>query len=179
MNSYTLLVVGPHGCGKTTWIKSLQERRLVEQTLATIGLDLFFVDTIFNSERVHVGFYDSSGNIPTFSILSPYTSKVSATVIMCDMENYNSLKECMSWLDNISGVKIFLGIVPESDEKEYVLFEEIKEELRDKNCCYFSMTRTYSSMVHTFNSILSCIPPEIPKDESSSSSSDSGCMDFF
>ena len=97
-----IIIVGNSGSGKTALCRQLDERKFIQNTDTTIGID--FISKIFRVEskllyKAHI--WDTAGQESYKSLITSYFRKCSGTILLFDLNDKDGLDNIQEWYDMI------------------------------------------------------------------------------
>ena len=93
-----VVVIGDSGVGKSSLLYRFVNHRFLENTKATIGIDLLSYETNINGTQVYVQFWDTAGQEKYRGMVSTYYKSCHAVLLVYDITNKNSFLHLDQWL---------------------------------------------------------------------------------
>ena len=97
-----LLIIGDSTVGKTSILSRYTEGSFSPNYLATVGIDFFTKDEVFNGKIVRIKIWDTAGQERYQSISKGLFQKVQGIIIVYDITNYSSFENISNWLNSIN-----------------------------------------------------------------------------
>lgn len=96
-----LVVVGPKGAGKTSWVTSLIQNKFVESQQPTIGAKFSSQGVAIDSVVYNFEIWDVSGEDWCKSLVPMYLQYAQACVVVYDATSSASFQEAQDWVDYV------------------------------------------------------------------------------
>lgn len=93
-----VVVIGDSGVGKSSLLYRFVNHGFLENTKATIGIDLLSYETKINGAQVYVQFWDTAGQEKYRGMVSTYYKSCHAVLLVYDITNKNSFLHLDQWL---------------------------------------------------------------------------------
>ena len=108
-----LLIIGDSTVGKTSILSRYTNGEFNPHYLATVGLDFFKKDEIFNGKTIRIKIWDTAGQERYKSLTQGYFRNAEGIMIVYDVTNSVSFENLKYWIQSIkSHIDIDKGEVP-------------------------------------------------------------------
>ena len=142
---YQLLIIGDSTVGKTSILCRYTDNIFNENYLATVGIDFFTKDEIFNENTIRVKIWDTAGQERYQSLSQSYYRNAQGIMIVFDVTNLDTFNHLIFWINSIKShitdeknliPMIIIGNKIDADERE-VEKEEAKKFAECEKIDYF------------------------------------------
>lgn len=162
MNIVKITILGDYGVGKTSMLNKLMLNKYDESEASTIGVS--FSCKVFDvlGEKLKCQFWDLAGQERFRSICDIYLRNVQCVIIVFDISNNDSFKNCSYWLkyldDKLIGPTVKILIGTKKDLIRSVSYETIKNYADLNNLSYFEISSKKDNNINiVFQSIAEII----------------------
>ena len=130
-----LLIIGDSTVGKTSILSRYTNNDFNPHYLATVGLDFFKKDEVFNGKTVRIKIWDTAGQERYKSLTQGYFRNAEGIMIVYDVSNLVSFENLKYWIQSIkTHINIDKGEVPAIiiGNKIDIFEREVKKEDAEK-----------------------------------------------
>ena len=96
-----LLIIGDSTVGKTSILTRYTTREFNQNYLATVGLDFFKKDEIFNGETIRIKIWDTAGQERYKALTQGYFRNAEGIMIVFDVSNLDTFENLKYWIESI------------------------------------------------------------------------------
>ena len=96
-----LLVIGNSTVGKTSILSRFTEGKFVSNYLATIGLDYFTKDEVFDGKTVRIKIWDTAGQERYKAVTQGFFRNAHGIIIVYDVTNSETYDDLKYWIQSI------------------------------------------------------------------------------
>ena len=96
-----LLIVGDSTVGKTSILSRYAHGEFNKHYLATVGLDFFKKDEIFDGKTVRIKIWDTAGQERYKALTQGYFRNAEGIMIVYDVSNLNSFENLKYWIQSV------------------------------------------------------------------------------
>lgn len=140
---YQLMIMGDSMVGKTSLLYRYQENKFMNNYLATVGIDFFTKEEIFDGKKVRIKIWDTAGQERFKSLTQAFSRNADGIILVFDVTNKESFFNLKFWLacinsnlgENNDLKKIIIG--NKIDLESEVLKSEAQKFAEQNNCAYF------------------------------------------
>ena len=128
-----LLIIGDSTVGKTSLLFRYTDDKFSSQHLATVGIDFFTKDEIFNGKVVRIKVWDTAGQERYKSMTNAFYRNAQGIILVYDVNNQETFENLKYWLQSIN-----LNLGDKTDIKKIIignkidLTREVKKEEAEK-----------------------------------------------
>jgi small GTP-binding protein len=128
-----LLIIGDSTVGKTSLLFRYTDDKFSSQHLATVGIDFFTKDEIFNGKVVRIKVWDTAGQERYKSMTNAFYRNAQGIILVYDVNNLETFENLKYWLQSIN-----LNLGDKTDIKKIIignkidLAREVKKEEAEK-----------------------------------------------
>lgn len=115
-----LLIIGDSTVGKTSLLFRYTEDKFSSQHLATVGIDFFTKDEIFNGKVVRIKVWDTAGQERYKSLTNAFFRNAQGIILVYDVNNLETFENLKYWLQSIN-----LNLGEENDLKKIIIGNKI------------------------------------------------------
>ena len=142
-----ILVIGDSSVGKTSIISRYANGTFKEEYLATVGLDYYSKDEMFDNKTIQVKLWDTAGQERFQSLTQNYFRNAEGVLLTYDITNSDSFDNLKNWIDsikkNMEGKNIFIPVIIIGNKIDMEDSREIEKEAAQK----FSKENNYKYFV--------------------------------
>lgn len=99
-NRYKCCVIGDHGVGKTSIIRTLLDKP-IDHLRSTIGIDFFSTTMLANDKDIYLTIWDTAGAERFHSLMHSYLRGSDIIMIVYDITKINAMQRLTYWLRQI------------------------------------------------------------------------------
>ena len=115
-----LLIIGDSTVGKTSMLFRYTEDKFSAQHLATVGIDFFTKDEIFNNKVVRIKVWDTAGQERYKSLTNAFFKNAQGIILVYDVNNLETFENLKYWLQSIN-----LNLGENTDIKKIIIGNKI------------------------------------------------------
>ena len=115
-----LLIIGDSTVGKTSFLFRYTEDKFSAQHLATVGIDFFTKDELFNNKVVRIKVWDTAGQERYKSLTNAFFRNAQGIILVYDVNNLESFENLKYWLQSIN-----LNLGENSEIKKIIIGNKI------------------------------------------------------
>ena len=115
-----LLIIGDSTVGKTSLLFRYTEDKFSSQHLATVGIDFFTKDEIFNGKVVRIKVWDTAGQERYKSLTGAFFKNAQGIILVYDVNNLETFENLKYWLQSIN-----LNLGDKTEIKKIILGNKI------------------------------------------------------
>lgn len=138
-----LMIMGDSMVGKTSLLYRYQENKFMTNYLATVGIDFFTKEEIFNEKKVRIKIWDTAGQERFKSLTQAFSRNADGIILVFDVTNRESFTNLKFWIacinsnlgENNDLKKIIIG--NKIDLESEVNRSEAEGFAKENNCAYF------------------------------------------
>jgi small GTP-binding protein len=97
-----LLIIGDSTVGKTSLLFRYTEDKFSAQHLATVGIDFFTKDEVFNGKVVRIKVWDTAGQERYKSLTGAFFKNAQGIILVYDVNNPETFDNLKYWLQSIN-----------------------------------------------------------------------------
>ena len=131
-----ILVIGDSSVGKTSIISRYANGTFKEEYLATVGLDYYSKDEMFDNKTIQVKLWDTAGQERFQSLTQNYFRNAEGVLLTYDITNSDSFDNLKNWIDsikkNMEGKNIFIPVIIIGNKIDMEDSREIEKEAAQK-----------------------------------------------
>ena len=131
-----ILVIGDSSVGKTSIISRYANGIFKEEYLATVGLDYYSKEEIFDNKTIQVKIWDTAGQERFQSLTQNYFRNAEGVLLAYDITNTESFDNLKNWIKsiktNIEGKNIFIPVIIIGNKIDMEDSREIEKENAEK-----------------------------------------------
>jgi len=135
--------MGDSMVGKTSLLYRYQENKFMTNYLATVGIDFFTKEEIFNEKKVRIKIWDTAGQERFKSLTQAFSRNADGIILVFDVTNRESFNNLKFWIGCINSnlgenndlKKIIVG--NKIDLESEVIRSEAESIAKENNCAYF------------------------------------------
>ena len=138
-----LMIIGDSLVGKTSLLYRYQENKFMNNYLATVGIDFFTKEEIFDGKKVRIKIWDTAGQERFKSLTQAFSRNADGIILVFDVSNRESFENLRFWIGSINSnlghnneiLKIIVG--NKIDLISDIQKGEAEEYAKINNCAYF------------------------------------------
>jgi small GTP-binding protein len=115
-----LLIIGDSTVGKTSLLFRYTEDKFSTQHLATVGIDFFTKDEIFDGKTVRIKVWDTAGQERYKSLTNAFFRNAQGIILVFDVSNAETYENLKYWLQSIN-----TNLGEKSDIKKIIIGNKI------------------------------------------------------
>ena len=96
-----ILIIGDSSVGKTSILTRYTNGTFKEEYLATVGLDYYSKEEIFNTKTINVKLWDTAGQERYKSLTQSYFKNAEGVIVTYDITNTESFDNLKFWINSI------------------------------------------------------------------------------
>ena len=131
-----ILIIGDSSVGKTSLLTRYTNGTFKPEYLATVGLDFYSKDEIFDNKTIHVKLWDTAGQERYKSLTQSYFKNAEGVIVTYDITNSESFDNLKYWINsikkNIEGKNIFIPVIIIGNKIDMSDSREINKEDAEK-----------------------------------------------
>jgi len=97
-----LLIIGDSTVGKTSLLYRYTEDKFASQHLATVGIDYFTKDEVFNNKTIRVKVWDTAGQERYKALTNAFFRNAQGIILVFDVSNVESFENLKYWIQSIN-----------------------------------------------------------------------------
>ena len=141
-----ILIIGDSSVGKTSILTRYTNGTFKEEYLATVGLDYYSKDEIFNNKTINVKLWDTAGQERYKSLTQSYFKNAEGVIVAYDITNTESFDNLKFWINsikaNMENKNIFIPVIiignkTDMEESREILTEDAEKFAEENKYKYF------------------------------------------
>ena len=131
-----ILIIGDSSVGKTSLLTRYTNGTFKEEYLATVGLDYYSKDEIFNNKTINVKLWDTAGQERYKSLTQSYFKNAEGVIVAYDITNTESFDNLKFWINsiktNMENKNVFIPVIIIGNKTDMEESREIMTEDAEK-----------------------------------------------
>ena len=141
-----ILIIGDSSVGKTSILTRYTNGTFKEEYLATVGLDYYSKDEIFNNKTINVKLWDTAGQERYKSLTQSYFKNAEGVIVAYDITNTESFDNLKFWINsikaNMENKNIFIPVIiignkTDMEESREIMTEDAEKFAEENKYKYF------------------------------------------
>lgn len=141
-----ILIIGDSSVGKTSILTRYTNGTFKEEYLATVGLDYYSKDEIFNNKTINVKLWDTAGQERYKSLTQSYFKNAEGVIVAYDITNTESFDNLKFWINsiktNMENKNVFIPVIiignkTDMEESREIMIEDAKKFAEENKYKYF------------------------------------------
>ena len=141
-----ILIIGDSSVGKTSILTRYTNGTFKEEYLATVGLDYYSKDEIFNNKTINVKLWDTAGQERYKSLTQSYFKNAEGVIVVYDITNTESFDNLKFWINsikaNMENKNIFIPVIiignkTDMEESREIMTEDAEKFAEENKYKYF------------------------------------------
>lgn len=141
-----ILIIGDSSVGKTSILTRYTNGTFKEEYLATVGLDYYSKDEIFNNKTINVKLWDTAGQERYKSLTQSYFKNAEGVIVTYDITNTESFDNLKFWINsiktNMENKNVFIPVIiignkTDMEESREIMIEDAKKFAEENKYKYF------------------------------------------
>jgi len=141
-----ILIIGDSSVGKTSILTRYTNGTFKEEYLATVGLDYYSKDEIFNNKTINVKLWDTAGQERYKSLTQSYFKNAEGVIVAYDITNTESFDNLKFWRNsiktNMENKNVFIPVIiignkTDMEESREIMTEDAEKFAEENKYKYF------------------------------------------
>ena len=141
-----ILIIGDSSVGKTSILTRYTNGTFKEEYLATVGLDYYSKDEIFNNKTINVKLWDTAGQERYKSLTQSYFKNAEGVIVAYDITNTESFDNLKFWINSIKtdmeNKNVFIPVIiignkTDMEESREIMTEDAEKFAEENKYKYF------------------------------------------
>ena len=141
-----ILIIGDSSVGKTSILTRYTNGTFKEEYLATVGLDYYSKEEIFNNKTINVKLWDTAGQERYKSLTQSYFKNAEGVIVAYDITNTESFDNLKFWINsiktNMENKNVFIPVIiignkTDMEESREIMTEDAEKFAEENKYKYF------------------------------------------